>query len=58
MFRKTDDRALRKMLTEAIKEKGGHCPCAIELSEDTLCPCKEFREMESGVCGCGLYIKE
>ena len=26
-------------------------------SEDTKCMCKKFKEMEEGVCDCGLYIK-
>ncbi len=24
---------------------------------DTKCMCKEFREMDEGMCHCGLYIK-
>ena len=31
---------------KAIKDNGGHCPCAIEKSKDTLCMCKIFRDME------------
>ena len=29
----------------------------IEKNEDTKCMCKEFREMASGTCHCGLYTK-
>ena len=25
--------------------------------EDTVCMCKEFREMEEGACHCQLYVK-
>lgn len=25
--------------------------------EDTVCMCKEFREMEEGTCHCQLYVK-
>ena len=41
-----------------LKENSGYCPCSILRSKDTKCMCKEFREMESGMCHCGLYIKE
>ena len=40
-----------------LKENGGYCPCSLVQNEDTKCMCKEFREMESGTCHCGLYIK-
>lgn len=41
-----------------LKENGGYCPCRVEKNEDTKCMCKEFRQQESGVCHCGLYVKE
>lgn len=42
----------------ALKANDGYCPCALEKTPDTKCMCKEFREMESGTCHCGLYVKE
>lgn len=27
-------------------------------NDDTVCMCKEFREMEKGTCHCQLYVKE
>lgn len=43
---------------EAIDVNHGYCPCAIERSKDTLCPCKDFREQtEPGECHCGRYEK-
>jgi len=34
------------------------CPCKIIQSNETRCPCKEFREQnENGECHCGLYVK-
>lgn len=43
---------------EMVEANGGYCPCAIYQNEDTLCPCKEFREMdEPGECHCGRYEK-
>lgn len=41
-----------------LKENGGYCPCRVEQNEDTKCMCKEFRQQESGMCHCGLYVKE
>lgn len=41
-----------------LQENGGYCPCRTEKNEDTKCMCKEFRQQESGVCHCGLYVKE
>lgn len=41
-----------------IDENGGYCPCALEKTEDTLCPCKTFREQTTpGECFCGRYRK-
>ena len=45
-------------VTVAVFENGGFCPCAIEKSDDTKCPCKEFREQkETGLCTCGRFKK-
>lgn len=38
-----------------VKKGNGYCPCMIEQSEDTKCPCKDMRENK--VCICGLYVK-
>jgi len=48
----------RKKIEEAVKNNDGYCPCAIERSEDTLCPCKAFREQScAGLCHCGRFYK-
>ena len=52
------DSELVANVRQALKDNGGYCPCSLIKSEDTKCMCKEFREMESGTCHCGLYIKE
>lgn len=44
-------------MRKALKDNNGFCPCAIEKNEDTKCMCKEFIEMASGTCHCGLYTK-
>ena len=46
------------------KDKHGkqYCPCVLpnNYNDDTICPCKEFRDQmergESGECHCGLYL--
>ena len=36
-----------------------YCPCSVLKAEDTICPCKEFRDdTSSKKCHCGLYIRE
>ena len=53
-----ENEVLVKYITEKLKSNGGYCPCRLEKTEDTKCPCKDFREQEQeGACHCGLYIK-
>ena len=43
---------------EAVNAASGFCPCRLEHTPDTKCPCKDFREQESeGLCHCGLLQK-
>lgn len=45
-------------VTRAVKENDGYCPCELNKTEDTKCPCKSFREQtRAGECHCGRYIK-
>lgn len=42
---------------EIVDLNDGYCPCAVR-SEDTICPCKAFRDQdEPGECHCGRYAK-
>jgi ferredoxin-thioredoxin reductase catalytic subunit len=53
------DESVVKEVRGGLRETGGYCPCAIVKNEDTKCPCKDFREMDTpGECHCGLYVKE
>lgn len=45
-------------IKKQLKANAGYCPCALVKNEDTKCMCKEFREMDEGMCSCGLYYKE
>lgn len=47
---------IRRGIKKKIEKYGaGYCPCVTPLghSEDTICPCKEYRE--TGHCRCGMY---
>jgi ferredoxin-thioredoxin reductase catalytic subunit len=55
MFKLTDDKDLLETLREGLDKKDGHCPCKLEQSRDTICPCGEF--IEAGECHCGLFVK-
>lgn len=52
------DQKYVKEIQKKLKENSGYCPCSLLKNEDTKCMCKDFREMETGMCHCGLYIKE
>ena len=61
--RLNENEEIVKMVKEGLAEKGGYCPCTLEISEDTKCMCKEFRDQISdpdfeGYCHCMLYYKE
>lgn len=58
LIRQTQNFELAKSIREKLKENDGYCPCAIDKNEDTKCMCKAFRDMVSGTCPCGLYVKE
>ena len=57
IIRVNKDKQFVAEMRQAIKDNEGYCPCIITRSPDTKCMCKEFREMESGTCHCGLYTK-
>ena len=51
-----------KMIRDGLKEKGGYCPCRLEMTLENKCMCQEFREQIAdpdfeGYCHCMLYYK-
>ena len=55
---KNPDVELYNEVTQAVKDNDGYCPCMLEKSIDTKCPCKMFREQDiAGDCHCGKYSK-
>ena len=62
MIKVTDNKEVKETVLAGLKrnkEKYGkkYCPCSLVRDEDTVCMCKEFREMEEGICHCQLYVK-
>lgn len=55
---KNPDTEYVKDIKKKLKDNNGYCPCSLVKNEDTKCMCKEFRDMEEGMCHCGLYLKE
>lgn len=47
------DKEVVSKIIESIQKKDGHCPCQLEISDNTLCPCSDFY---NGECHCKLYI--
>lgn len=56
-IRVNTDSKLVEEIRKQLKENGGYCPCSLVRTDDTKCMCREFHEMESGTCHCGLYVK-
>ena len=57
-IKKNPDEEMFKEVLAAVKANFGHCPCRLEYTLDTKCPCKEFRNQTTeGECNCGLYVK-
>lgn len=55
---KNPDEEVFKSVIAEVKANSGFCPCRLEKTPDTKCPCKEFRESKTvGECHCGAYIK-
>ena len=57
------DKEIVAIIKDGLEKKGGYCPCRMEMTEDTKCMCKQFREQIQdpdfeGYCGCLLYYKE
>lgn len=55
---KNPDENIYNEVTKAVISNERYCPCSLERTSDTLCPCKEFRDQTTeGECHCGRFIK-
>lgn len=52
---KNPDKEFLKDFKRKLKNNGGYCPCRIDKTPDTKCPCLEYRT--TGECVCGLFVK-
>ena len=50
-------REIDPSIKAAVFQNNGYCPCMVDKTPETKCPCKDFREMAEGVCHCGRYEK-
>ena len=51
------DKRTERQIKQDIHNNDGYCPCQVEHTPDTKCMCKDFKDMENGVCICKLYVK-
>jgi ferredoxin-thioredoxin reductase catalytic subunit len=57
IIKKPDEETFKSVIAE-VKANDGYCPCRLERTPSTKCPCKEFREQTTeGECHCGAYQK-
>lgn len=56
-IRQNPDNEYADEVKRKLKANGGYCPCSLIKSPDTKCMCKDFREMEEGMCHCELFLK-
>lgn len=61
-IRFNDNKKVVDAIRQGLEKKNGHCPCRLEMTEDTMCMCKEFRDQIAdpefeGYCHCMLYYK-
>ena len=63
MVKLNPDEKIVAVVREGLKKRNGYCPCRRDISPDTKCMCKDFREQIAdpnfeGFCHCMLYYKE
>jgi len=54
-YKLNPDTKVVEQVRQGLKATGGYCPCMVEKTPDTKCPCKTMRE--TGECHCGLYVR-
>lgn len=57
------DERIVAAVREGLVRKDGHCPCRLQKTADTFCPCAEFRGQLAdpawgGLCHCRLYAAD
>lgn len=62
MIKVTDDKEIKETVLAGLKRNKElygkrYCPCSLIRTDETVCMCKEFQEMEEGTCRCMLKLK-
>lgn len=58
MIKVTDNKEVKETVLAGLKRnKEKYCPCSLVRDEDTICMCKEFREMELAIANFMLKLK-
>ena len=57
-----EDKKIVDIIKKGLEKRQNHCPCRVQMTDDTLCPCKEFAQQirdntYEGFCHCKLYYK-
>jgi len=52
------DKEFANEVRKAIRANNGYCPCKIDHVPENKCMCRDFLTQPSGMCHCGLYIKQ
>jgi len=55
-WRINPDLNVARGIITAIFKNGGHCPCVVSQTPETMCPCDSF--IAGKGCQCNLFIKE
>lgn len=58
LIRQNPDTERANAVRRQLLANDGYCPCKLERIPENKCLCLEFLNQESGMCSCGLYIKE
>lgn len=56
------DQNIVNTVKKGLEQRGGYCPCRMEMTEENKCICAEFRSQIAdpefeGFCHCFLYYK-
>jgi hypothetical protein len=52
------DKEKYDLMTQAVINNEGYCPCIPIKSDESKCICKDFREQNyAGECHCGRFVK-
>ena len=57
VYKNTDTETYERV-SAAVKENQGYCPCELQKTPETKCPCANFRNSTiANVCHCGRFFK-